>query len=112
MKTKLFLLAALVLVLKTPIHAADDHGKDGNVSTQSTNNMNIAMPYPTQALQNGIEGFVLVEMSRNTAGNMVVTQANGSDPKLISAVINYLNQQDLRSRNEETILLRFDFNIL
>jgi len=113
MKKKTFFLAAALFLMKIPAMATGE-GID-NITTTDTTNIGssvIAIPYPEKAFKNNIEGFVLVELNRNSAGVFVLTQINGSDAELIEAVRNHLakNPPVISSPND-AVVFQFNFNI-
>jgi hypothetical protein len=113
MKKKILFLAAALMVLKLPMFASADGGDPKKMVANSNNaTINLTMPYPTLAFENGIEGFVLVEVSQTEDGKFTVLQVNGSNPLLIEGVLQYLNENSPTTNNKEDIVVyQFYFNI-
>lgn len=114
MTNKTLLMLTAIFLLKMPLMASNKEGKSKpkNATVITSTGITIAMPYPSKAYERGIEGFVLVELSRNTAGNLIVTQINGSSPELIAGVAEYFNNNTPPTYSkEESIIYQFIFTI-
>ncbi|PKP04599.1 MAG: hypothetical protein CVU11_04270 [Bacteroidetes bacterium HGW-Bacteroidetes-6] len=115
MTNKTLLMLAAILLLKMPLMATNKEGKSKkpqSATVITSTGITIAMPYPSKAYERGIEGFVLVELNRNTAGNLIVTQINGSSPELIAGVAEYFNNNTHPTYSqEEPVIYQFIFTI-
>lgn len=72
----------------------------------------LKMPYPSEAIQLGMEGFVLISVDYN-GNQLTILGINGSDEILIQNVKNYvLENTDLFSTTVGERVYRFNFTII
>lgn len=103
------MLAGFLTLGSMPVQAAPE--PDEAVKALVIN----AIEYPEEAINQGIEGDVVVSFKRNSDGKLEVTGVNSAEPLLAEYVCKTICALDLPldpNANTETIYLRFSFVLL